>query len=130
MTNFNDMTLKQLRALGKQQHVKDWWNLNKAALTVALAEIELKEMKENTLIETPPPEKIVAYVEVEEPKVKKPSLKIHELTFNGKTQTIKEWAKELEMPWPTLYDRVNRNGWTTEEALTIPLGGRRPKKHK
>lgn len=62
----------------------------------------------------------------EAPKeVKKPSLKIKELTFNGKTQTIKEWAAELEMPWPTLYDRVNRNGWTTEEALTIPLGGRR-----
>lgn len=64
--------------------------------------------------------------EDEEPRViKKPSLKIKELTFDGRTQTIKEWAAELEMPWPTLYDRINRNGWTVEEALTIPLGGRR-----
>lgn len=53
--------------------------------------------------------------------VKKPSLKIKELTFNGKTQTIKEWAAELNMPWPTLYDRVNRNGWTIEKALTTPV---------
>lgn len=126
MENFNDMTLKQLRELGKQQHVKDWWNLNKAALIEALTAGE--ELKKNTLIETDPPETIIAYVEVEEPK--KPNLKLHELTFNGKTQTIREWAKELEMPWPTLYDRVNRNNWTVEEALTTPLGGRRPKKQK
>lgn len=58
---------------------------------------------------------------------KKPNLKIRELTFEGRTQTIKEWAEELEMLWPTLYDRVNRNGWSVEEALTTPLGQRRKK---
>lgn len=63
----------------------------------------------------------------EKPKVrnKKPNLKLTELTYNGETKSIREWAKELEMPWPTLYDRVNRNGWTVEEAIEIPLGGRR-----
>lgn len=67
--------------------------------------------------------------EEDEPKeVKRPSLKINEVTFNGKTQSLRDWAKELEMPWPTLYDRINRNGWTIEEALTIPLGSRRKKK--
>ena len=60
-------------------------------------------------------------------EVKKPSLKLKELTFKGKTQTIKEWAEEIGMPWPTLYDRVNRNGWPIEEALTTPLGRRRKK---
>lgn len=60
-------------------------------------------------------------------KNKKPNLKLTELTYNGETKSIREWAKELEMPWPTLYDRVNRNGWTTEEAIEIPLGGRRKK---
>lgn len=69
----------------------------------------------------------------EEPKEKhkarnkKPNLKLTELTYNGETKSIREWAKELEMPWPTLYDRVNRNGWTVEEAIEIPLGGRRKK---
>lgn len=65
----------------------------------------------------------------EKPKArnKKPNLKPTELTYNGETKSIREWAKELEMPWPTLYDRVNRNGWTVEEAIEIPLGGRRKK---
>ncbi len=53
------------------------------------------------------------------------NLKLTELTFEGQTKTIREWANEKDMPVPTLYDRVNRNGWTVEEALTIPLGGRR-----
>lgn len=60
--------------------------------------------------------------------VKKPSLGINSIEFNGKMQSLKAWAEELEMPWPTLYDRINRNGWTIEEALTIPLGGRRKKR--
>lgn len=67
--------------------------------------------------------------EEDEPKeVKRPSLRINEITFNGKTQSLRAWAEELEMPWPTLYDRINRNGWSIEEALTIPLGGRRQKR--
>lgn len=141
MMNLNEMTSKQLKELGKEHHVKNWWNLSKAALISALSEIldkrnDLEPELENvesqiprgTLVETAPPDEIVAYIEVEEPKkLKKPNLKIHELTYDGRTQSIREWAKELEMPWPTLYDRVNRNGWTTEEALTIPLGGRRKK---
>lgn len=56
------------------------------------------------------------------------NLKLTELAFEGQTKTIREWADEKGMPVPTLYDRVNRNGWTVEEALTIPLGGRRSKK--
>lgn len=137
MMNYNEMTSKQLKDLGKAQHVKNWWNLSKAALISALSEIDNKanarelepenvelQIPKNTLVETAPPDEIVAFIEV---KTKKPNLKIHELTYDGRTQTIREWAKELEMPWPTLYDRVNRNGWTTEEALTIPLGGRRKK---
>lgn len=61
----------------------------------------------------------------EKKEVKKPSLRLKDLTFNGKTQTIKEWAVELEIPWPTLYDRVNRNHWPIEKALTTPLRKRR-----
>lgn len=113
MMNLNEMTSKQLKELGKEHHVKNWWNLSKAALISALSEILEKKNDHEA--------------EPENAGIKKPNLKIHELTYEGRTQTIREWAEELEMPWPTLYDRVNRNGWTTEEALTIPLGGRRKK---
>ena len=58
---------------------------------------------------------------------KRANLKLRELTYNGETKSIKEWAAEKNMPWPTLYDRVNRNGWTVEDAIETPLGQRRPK---
>lgn len=58
---------------------------------------------------------------------KRANLKLTELTYKGKTQSIKEWATELNMPWPTLYDRVNRNGWPVDLAIETPLGQRRPK---
>ena len=128
MMNLNEMNSKQLKELGKQHHVKNWWNLGKAALISALSEI---------LSETSTNEQEPEIVEIEEPAIedvieeskelKKPNLRMHELTFDGRTQTIREWAAELEMPWPTLYDRVNRNGWSIEEALTTPLGVRRKK---
>lgn len=38
------------------------------------------------------------------------------LTYNGKTQTIKEWSKELNVNINTLYTRKFRN-WNTEEVL-------------
>lgn len=167
MMNLNNMTSKQLKELGKQNGVKNWWNLSKAALIAALTveseaaietepdtcqpeviedqfeeteaiELETEFQTQVELVECESEsnsESDTCQAELDEnesekteaPKIKKPNLKIHELTFEGKTQSIREWAAELEMPWPTLYDRVNRNGWTTEEALTIPLGGRRQK---
>lgn len=135
MMNLNEMTSKQLKELGKEHHIKNWWTMSKAALISALSETlsetstnepepEVVEIKSG-LTQTPPPEKIVALID--EKELKKPNLRIRELTYAGKTQTIREWAAELNMPWPTLYDRINRNGWTVEEALCTPLGERRKK---
>jgi hypothetical protein len=42
------------------------------------------------------------------------------LTFNGKTQTISEWAYELGFSQRTLQTRLKR-GWPIEAALTTPL---------
>ena len=61
------------------------------------------------------------------PEPKKSNLRLSELTYKGKTQSIKAWAAEIDMPWPTLYDRVNRNGWPVDLAIETPLGQRRPK---
>ncbi len=61
----------------------------------------------------------------EEKILNRTNLKLKELTYKGKTQSIRAWAEELQMPWATLYDRVNRNGWSVEDAIEIPLGQRR-----
>ena len=43
------------------------------------------------------------------------------MTLNGKTQTMKEWADELGINPQTLSNRVNRQGWSDEKALTEPI---------
>ena len=42
----------------------------------------------------------------------------HFLTYNGKTQTMKEWAEEVNINYNTLVGRINRLHWTVEKALT------------
>lgn len=44
----------------------------------------------------------------------------HHLTFNRKTQTVSQWAKELGFKNDTLYDRL-RIGWTVERTLTTTV---------
>jgi hypothetical protein len=46
------------------------------------------------------------------------------VTFNGITHTTSEWSKLLGFGREGISARL-RNGWTIEEALTIPKGGRR-----
>lgn len=42
------------------------------------------------------------------------------LTFNNKTQTIAQWARELELNANRIGDRLN-HGWSIEKALTTPI---------
>lgn len=44
----------------------------------------------------------------------------HLLVLNDKSQTIAQWARELEMPYSTLMARIRR-GWSDERTLTTPL---------
>lgn len=40
------------------------------------------------------------------------------ITYNGKTQTIAQWARELKVPYHRLYLRIFRLGWSVDRALT------------
>lgn len=42
------------------------------------------------------------------------------LTFQGRTQTAAEWARELGLRYSTLLGRLQK-GWTVEASLTTPL---------
>lgn len=52
------------------------------------------------------------------------------LTFNGKTQSLSMWARDLGIKYGCLRSRV-RYGWKTEEILGLPTGsgpsGRKPR---
>ena len=41
------------------------------------------------------------------------------ITYNGKRQTVSQWAKELNIPASRIFDRLSM-GWSEEESLTIP----------
>jgi hypothetical protein len=49
----------------------------------------------------------------------------HLVEFNGRTQTLAEWAEEIGMRYATLWSRIGRYGWTTKRALTQPVQSRR-----
>lgn len=87
----------------------------------AKAKTEEKPIEETPVEEKPAEEK------KEKKEAKKKNLKIKDVTYKGETKSIREWAEEIGMPWPTLYDRINRNGWTVEDAIETPLGQRRPR---
>jgi len=45
----------------------------------------------------------------------------HLITFNGKTQTMAQWAEEVNIPYHTLKYRIGRYHWPIERALTEPV---------
>lgn len=45
----------------------------------------------------------------------------HILTFNGKSQTMTLWAEETGITRSAIKTRL-KNGWSTEKALTTPMG--------
>ena len=46
------------------------------------------------------------------------------LTFNGKTQTIAQWAREVGINPVTLHARIYRYRWSVERALTEQVKSR------
>lgn len=42
----------------------------------------------------------------------------HYITYNGKTQTVSQWAKETGIKTKTLLARINDYHWSIEKALT------------
>lgn len=48
------------------------------------------------------------------------------ISFNGKTQNLSEWCKELAMNYHRTYDRLFRYGWSVERAFIEPPRGWSP----
>jgi hypothetical protein len=43
------------------------------------------------------------------------------ITYNGKKQTLSQWAQETGFSVSTLWARINQLGWDTKKAFTTPL---------
>lgn len=44
------------------------------------------------------------------------------VTYNGETKTIAGWAEKLNLPYYTLYQRLENLGWSVERAFTEKVG--------
>lgn len=42
------------------------------------------------------------------------------LEFMGRSQTLTQWCRELNLSHPAVHIRITRRGWSTERALTTP----------
>jgi hypothetical protein len=47
------------------------------------------------------------------------------ITYNGQERTLVEWAEIFKVTGDLIRGRIDRYGWTTEQALTTPVGHRR-----
>jgi hypothetical protein len=43
------------------------------------------------------------------------------ITYKDKTQCLKDWAKELNINYNTLYSRIYQSNWSIEKSLTTPV---------
>lgn len=133
-----NMTSKELKAMAKELGVKNWWNLKKAELIAEIQKIQdaaendenvaddknIDEAVENASESTQEAsensnEESIADESAEAPE--KPSNKKQDLIeYNGKTQSLSAWARELNMPGQTLYARLHISNWPVEKAFTTP----------
>lgn len=47
------------------------------------------------------------------------------ITYNGETKCLSEWSREMGINKKTLSYRINSPNYTVEEALTLPVKGRK-----
>lgn len=116
MANLETLTLKELRAMAKDAAVKNWWTMKKVDLIDALATTEPEEVKVEPNVNTLNEEKDVP--EDEPAHVRKNQKRL--IAYNGKTQTLNAWAKELGIRHQTLYNRIVMKGWDIEKAFEAP----------
>lgn len=42
-------------------------------------------------------------------------------TYNGKTQNLTQWCEELGLNYKLIHERIRRDGWSFEKAITTPV---------
>jgi len=115
--NLNEMKCADLRIMARQLGIKGGKSKGKGWLIPEIEAVLLKQEQERKAAEE-------AAKAAEKPA--KRERKANLISFNGKSQSIGAWAKELGMPVPTLRARL-RNGWTIDQALSKESAGRNEK---
>ena len=118
MANLETLTLKELRTLAKEKEIKGWWNMKKTELIETLN--EEPEIVQIAPEEVEPESDVNTLDEEENVSEAKRKNQKRMIEYDGKTQTLTAWAKELGIRHQTLYNRIVMKGWDIEKAFEKP----------
>ena len=120
MINLNEMKVKELKELAKIKGVKNWWTMKKDDLIDEL----IDKLENNSNVNSDDPESIEIDsnttnqpVEKTCPETNCDSESTHPkrnalIEFNGKSQNICGWGRELKISPNTLYARIYHMHWS------------------
>ena len=112
MKDLQTVTLAELRQMAKDLGIKGWWKLNKTQVLEAIQNAQ-EDVEPEAQTNTKAVEEDVPEVVQEGQKKNQKRL----ITYEGKTQTLTAWARELGIRHQTLYNRIVMKGWDVEKAF-------------
>ena len=116
-----NMTSKELKAMAKELGVKNWWNLKKVELIAEIQKIQgAAENDENVADDKNIVDESFNESESAQEAPEPSNKKVDSIEYNGKTQSLSAWARELNMSGQTLYARIHISNWPVEKAFTTP----------
>lgn len=139
MMELKNMKVAELKEMAREMHISGWWVMKKDQLIEAIENNQQTEevvseeapvVAEETVVEpdvnTLPTEENIPEVNPVAPEdepVEKPQRKNKKrlIEYNGKTQTLTAWAKELGIRHQTLYNRIVMKGMDAAEAFEMPI---------
>ena len=146
MMELKNMKVAELKEMARGMHISGWWVMKKDQLIEAIennrqteepiAEVEEVVVEEPQVVTEEPVVEADVNTQAEEeniPEVKEVAQndesaekvqrknKKRLLEYNGKTQTLNAWAKELGIRHQTLYNRIVMKGMDVAEAFEMPI---------
>ena len=135
MKELKTMKVNEIKSIARAMGIKGWWDMKKAQLIEAIENHQQTEpLTEDEPIEEVTPEapetvevatnEINHENEENAPEVKNEAHRKNQkrlIEYNGKTQTLTAWAKELGIRHQTLYNRIVMKGMDPAEAFEMPI---------
>ena len=105
---FNRTDTHYVTVNGKTRTIKEWSDIYGISMTVINNRLNSGWSAEDAVLK----------------EIRSMKNRVGNVTFDGKTQSLQDWAKELGIPLPTLSSRIMKLGWGVEKALREPVKAR------
>lgn len=148
MKELKTMKVNEIKNIARAMGIKGWWDMKKAQLIEAIEnhqqtepsiedepiveehiEEHIEERVEEVASEAPKTTEVITNEtnRENEENVSETTQSAHRknkkrlIEYNGKTQTLTAWAKELGIRHQTLYNRIVMKGMEPSEAFEMPI---------